>query len=386
MAGHGRAGAKAAVSDPEPFASTTAREQAFRAADRAFVYAAGRGAAGERRLRLAGFNVRLRFAGPELAAILDPAFGHLAAPKQAGAEDLVVTLIDGPFAARAPDAQDAGLDSARSAPGLWLDLGDSTRTLTDFARGRCLQWIPEVAKLPAWAAASPLRACLGQFLASRGRFLLHGAAIGTASGAVLLAAKGGSGKSTSALACLEVALPGMRRLQIAGDDFVVLEPDAREPRVHSFLGTAKIGRAQTALFPSLERLVVRGGPLDSANEKAVLQLFPGAADRLAPVLPLRAIAVPVLALESRESRIEEATRAEVLLALAPSSILLVPGVGQQTLEAISALVSQLPLYRLRIGSDLKGIPAALAGLLASLTAGSEARAPALARLAEPLLA
>jgi hypothetical protein len=355
-------------------------EETLRAADAALATAAARGLAGERRLALAGESVRIRFAGPRLAEILDPAFGHLArcAPPAAGAagDDLTLTMIDGglfgapPIVARHYFGYGEGLEFAPpgepgAAPALCADYGDGALAILDFARRRAVHWVADVARIPAWAAASPFRTLLGLFLAGRGRYLLHGAAIGTPAGAVLLAAKGGSGKSTCALACLDApARPGAPPLSVAGDDFVVLEPDPRAPRVHSLLGTVKIGRAQAALFPGLAGLVARGGgPLDDPAEKAVLRLFPDAAERLALVLPLRAIAVPTLDLAREESRLEPLSRAEAMLALAPSSIFLVRGAGKETLDALAALVARLPCWRLRVGRDVRAIPRAIEALL-----------------------
>jgi hypothetical protein len=355
----------------ESFAET------LRAADSALASPAA-GPVGERRLVVAGVRIRMRFAGPRLTQILDPAFGHLSGrdPPDHGApaDELVVTVIDGglfgppPLAAHHFFGGGQGLRiqlAGEGSPSLCADYGDGGLTILDLERGRCLHWVYEVSKVPGWAAASPLRTPLGLLLARRGRYLLHGAAIGQSSGAVLLAAKGGSGKSTSALACLAAAArPGASRLLMAGDDFVLLEPNPRAPRVHAFFGTAKIDRTHAALFPSLDPLVVRdGGPLDLPGEKAVLRLHPDAADRLAPVLPLRAIAVPALGLGRPESSIEPLTRSGAMLALAPSSIGLVQGAGAETLDAMTRLVAGLPCYRLRIGRDVGGIPLAIEALL-----------------------
>jgi hypothetical protein len=336
---------------------------------------------GERRLVLAGVSIRMRFAGPRLAEILDPAFGHLSRPAPSAgdsgslADDLAVTVIDGglfgppPIAAHHFFGVGQSVELTRPGDGhpssLCGDYGDGALTILDVGRGRCVHWVYEVSKIPAGAAASPLRTPLGLLLATRGRYLLHGAAIGRPSGAVLLAAKGGSGKSTAALACLDAATrPGAPRLLVAGDDFVVLEPDPTVPRVHAFFGTAKIDRTHAALFPGLEPLVARdSGPLDVLGEKAVLRLFPAAADRLARRLPLSAIAVPTLDLDRAESRIEPLSRAGAVLALAPSSIFLVPGTGGETLAAATRLVGGLPCYRLRIGRDVGGIPLAIEALL-----------------------
>jgi hypothetical protein len=344
---------------------------------------------GERRLVMAGISVRMRFAGPRLARILDPAFGHLSLrappPSDRGTptDDLSVTVIDGglfgppPLAAHHFFGGGEGLSLRPpdgGPPSLCGDYGDGGLTILDLGHGRCLHWVYEVSGIPGWAAASPLRTPLGLLLATRGRYLLHGAAIGQPSGAVLLAAKGGSGKSTSALACLEASeRPDASRLLIAGDDFVVLEPDLMSPRVHALFGTAKIGRTHAALFPGLERLVVRdGGPLDVPGEKAVLRLLPDAADRFAQVLPLRAIAVPTLDLDRPESRIEPLSRRGAMLALAPSSIFLVQGSGADTFDAVTRLVAQLPCYCLRIGRDVRGIPLAIESLLAQVAGETSA--------------
>lgn len=350
----------------ESFAET------LRAADAALESPAA-GPDGERRLVVAGLGIRMRFAGPRLARILDPAFGHLS--RRGPADDLAVTVIDGglfgppPLAAHHFFGGGQGLrirQGGEGPPSLCGDYGDGGLTILDLERGHCLHWVYEVSKVPGWAAASPLRTPIGLLLATRDRHLLHGAAVGHASGAVLLAAKGGSGKSTCALACLAAAaVPGAPRFLMAGDDFVVLEPDQAAPRVHALFGTAKIDRAHAALFPALERLVVRdGGPLDAPGEKAVLRLLPDAADRLASVLPLRAIAVPALGLDRPESRIEPLSRSGAMLALAPSSIGLVQGAGAATLDAMTRLVAGLPCYRLRIGRDVHGIPLAIEALLA----------------------
>ena len=389
MAEHRWGRTDAALSPPDLLLESFT--ETLRAADAA-LESPSAGPGGERWFVLAGVSVRMRFAGPRLAQILDPAFGHLSrrAPPPgdpgAPAADLAVTVIDGglfgppPLAAHHFFGGGQGLDLTRPGdggpPSHCADYGDGGLTILDLMRGRCLHWVYEVSKVPGWAAASPLRTPLGLLLATRGRYLLHGAAIGHSSGAVLLAAKGGSGKSTSALSCLDAAAQtGASRLLVAGDDFVVLEPNPAAPRVHAFFGTAKIDRTHAALFPRLERLVARdGGPLDVPGEKAVLRLFPDAADRLAPVLPVRAIAVPTLGLDRPESRIEPLSRAGAMLALAPSSIFLVQGAGAGTFDAVTRLVAGLPCYRLRIGRDVRGIPIAIEALLAQVAGGRPAAA------------
>src|SRR5262249_9687849 len=93
-----RARRTAAVSCPDLLLESFA--ETIRAANAA-LESPSAGPDGDRRLIIAGVRVQLRFAGPRLAQILDPAFGHLSRPAPSPADgaapedDLVVTLIDG---------------------------------------------------------------------------------------------------------------------------------------------------------------------------------------------------------------------------------------------------------------------------------------------------
>jgi hypothetical protein len=62
-------------------------------------------------------------------------------------------------------------------------------------------------------------------------------------------------------------------------------------------------------------------------------------------------------------------RAAVFAALAPSSILQVPGTQAGALRAMARVVSALPCYALELGSRADLIPGVVAGLLADLRGG-----------------
>jgi len=376
---------------------------------------AGAPLAGERRLTLAGLRVRVRYVGPGWAPILDAAYGwcastgtpqpstggDLAEAADGGAEgkapDIALTLLDGEVAGAVPEALRAAVGDARrirfpraggDGASAMCDAGfeapSRSHEVWDGAAGRGLQWVARLADAPAWWAATPLRTLLGWALPAHGRILLHGAGIGRPDGALLLAARGGSGKSTSTLACLAALPRGDSPLRLAGDDCVVLETGARPPRIHALLGTAKIERAHTARFPALAPLVIRdGGPLDDPREKAVLRLALGAGPRFAPSLPLRAIVVPTLGLDRPESRVEPITRGEALLALAPTSLFFVPGSGAASFAAVAATAALLPAFRLRVGNDPSRIPLAIEALLARLAPAVPEAAPADRSSAEP---
>ena len=74
-----------------------------------------------------------------------------------------------------------------------------------------------------------------------GRQLVHAAAVGTDEGALLITGRGGVGKSTTALACLEAGM------QFLGDDYVVVGLDP-EPQVYRLYGSAKLTSNSSSAF------------------------------------------------------------------------------------------------------------------------------------------
>jgi hypothetical protein len=79
--------------------------------------------------------------------------------------------------------------------------------------------------------------------------------------------------------------------------------------------------------------------------------------------PLKAVLLPcVTGLE--DTRLEPASPADALLALAPSTILQLPGAGGAALRLLAAVAARLPCYWLRLGTDLDRAAGAIQDLLA----------------------
>ena len=102
----------------------------------------------------------------------------------------------------------------------------------DPATRLALYWAQAAEHIPPWEIASPLRAILGWWALENDDLLVHGAAVGWAEDGLLLTAQGGSGKSTTALACLQAGL------NYTGDDYVLLSGQA--PDIYSLYNTAKL--------------------------------------------------------------------------------------------------------------------------------------------------
>jgi hypothetical protein len=189
---------------------------------------------------------------------------------------------------------------------------------------------------------------------------VHGGAVGTESGGVLLAGKKGSGKSTSVLACFDSGL------KYASDDYCMVGcPDSKRWQVYSLYNTAKlIGDRDLAKFSALASHV--WNPQRQPNEKATIFLNESFPQKLIPQFPLRAILVPVITGQV-DTRIEPCAEGVALMALGPSSLAQLPASGSLDLNAIAQVVRGSPCFRLKLGTDLTQIPGAICQLLTQLS-------------------
>jgi len=64
--------------------------------------------------------------------------------------------------------------------------------------------------------------------------------------------------------------------------------------------------------------------------------------------------------------LQTATAGAALKALAPSTILQLPGAGQKALRSIAKLLKQVPCYVLELGIDQERIPGVILDLLSRL--------------------
>ena len=112
-------------------------------------------------------------------------------------------------------------------------LGANIHTLSMLDKDRDLgfYWLHQACPLPPYERAAPLRAIFHWWFQDRGFHVLHAGAAGTDGGAVLLAGKGGAGKSTAALACLGAGLSYL------GDDHCLVKQN-QDPCVYSLYNSA----------------------------------------------------------------------------------------------------------------------------------------------------
>ena len=322
--------------------------------------AAARLPAPPQRYRIAGEVVAVH-AGASAAPMLE-AFSALRSSADPGRPALDIFVLDGAADGLAlPDTAIARRDVATPG-GLGAFAGSGVRAFSqpdagvlsvlDEPRRRAYCWLRDVAALPYYEFAAPLRHILQWWMLGRGGALLHSAAIGTGEGGVLIVGPSGSGKSTTALACQEAGLG------FTSDDYVLVAA-GDPPTAHMAYSTAKIVRANLGAHRNYEHHFRN---LSRTDEKPMMFMHEVAPERVLKAFPVRAIVLPVVA-GSSSTRIVRAGAAELLRALAPSSILLFPLAGATAFRRIADLCRSLPCLRAELAADPRDVAAAFARLI-----------------------
>jgi len=323
-----------------------------------------------------GRTVRLRFAGPALVSALTPAIAHVAAAEST-TPDLTVCVWDsastetswpalpwfqysGHVTARGekidnlytPRGDIRGYNNSR----ICAHVGDQLFSVLDLERNLGIYWCRDAAGLPLYERGAPLRSIFHWWFRRRGLQLVHAGAVGTRAGAVLLAGKGGSGKSTTAL----LALTSDDLLYLSDDySLVRVEPS---PRVYTIYNTAKVRPDNLQRVPHLRSALTNADRLES--EKALFFIHQHYADKIVDQLPIRAILLPRV-MGGVDTTLSAASAMDGLTALSLSTLHQLAGSGHEVLTTIQQLVGRVPVHHLNLGTDLTQIPAVISSLLAS---------------------
>ncbi|MGE3074354.1 MAG: hypothetical protein AB7N24_13975 [Dehalococcoidia bacterium] len=321
-------------------------------------------------ITLGPVRVQFEFAGPALLPRLGAPFAHLRAPE--GPADLTI---------RAWDSESTGVALPKELPTAWNVYSQSLPAMSDEGAQRwtyfrpdpgltvfdspsqtATYWVPAASSLTYGDIAGGFRAVIAWSMAERGMQFLHSAAVAAGDRAALIVGSSGSGKSSTALACL------LNGLEYLGDDHCLLELDASPPAVHSIYAAAKLHDAQLLRFPRLHPFVVN--PNRVAPDKGVAILFPDFAELLPASRPLVAVFVPRIA-NVETTTIGPIGPAAALAALAPSTLLQMASADRGGLAAMARLVRRIPCYSLRLGTEQKEIASVIDAFLRSQPAPGE---------------
>lgn len=316
-------------------------------------------------LCIAGRAVQVRYADAGLCGLLGPATRHLRHAHD-GPPALTIDCWSAPGPALATPADWPATGTVHIDDGTVVatwDALDGTLRFYDRASRRAWIRFDSCTTAATLEPAGPFRRILYWWAADNGLQLVHAAAVGHADGGLLLVGRGGSGKSTTSLACLAAGLA------FVGEDSCVIE--AGDPSwVHGLYQSAK-GDARTATLLTTFTDEFTRSTIKVDGESVIY------ADRVCPAgvsrgFPLLGIVVPRLSSHSA-SPLSPIGPAAALRALAPSTLMQVPsGDRGAALTRMASIVRDLPAWELTIGPD----PAAAAESIRHLLEGLHGQASA----------
>jgi len=311
---------------------------------------------------IGGYNIRLRFAGSSLVPIITPALEHLTrSPFKSPALticlwDSVSTGTTMPSSPWSQDDYDARGEVCCYNDGVnyaSFNLAAGALNMLNTEMNLALYWVRDSRHIPYYESGSPLLRILHWWMSKHGRQVIHAGAVGTAHGGVLLAGRGGSGKSNTALSCLN------SKLLYLSDDYCLLSAEP-VPYAYSIYNSGKVDPASLQRHPYLVSAIHNSGSLDS--EKALFYLHRHYPDNIGTGFPIRAIVLPKIT-RVEEPRISKTSPMTALRALAPSTIFQLPSAGPKAFNVIAEVVKKVPCYTLEIGPDLSRVPDIILDLL-----------------------
>jgi len=233
--------------------------------------------------------------------------------------------------------------------------GEDTLNLLDFSRNLGVFWRRDAINVPYYLTGAPLRSILHWWMSNNGRQFIHGAAVGKDSGGVLLIGKGGSGKSTAAISCLN------SDLSYVGDDYCLMSLDP-DPHAYCLYNSAKLNFDHFRRFPHLTPYLHNKHP--SEEDKGLVVLQRHMPEKLISGFKIKAVLLPQV-LGNTQSRIYKTSAASALAALAPSTMFQLTRNRELSFRRITQLVKSVPAFVLESGTDIESIPREIESLLES---------------------
>lgn len=312
-----------------------------------------------RSLLLAGQAVQMHFAGDALMPRLLPALEHLPATTAMPALEVFLFDSDSTGAALSDAPTDAfpleeeGWSFSDGTHDVVWNPYFATLTMLDRAEGEGYFWTRRAEDVSYHETSFPLRPLWQWWFAGFGYQLAHAAAVAHARGAAVFVGASGAGKSTIALACLESPLCYL------GDDFLLLRA-APTPHVYALYSSAKLHADHWRMFAHLQGAVQNRERLDT--EKALMFVHTAFPDKLCAHAEARVLVLPRV-VGTGKTYVQPIHKAQVLRALAVSTLFLLPGTGGAAFETLAQFARGLPCFELVLGQDLTEIPIVVQRLL-----------------------
>ncbi|MGH7801956.1 MAG: serine kinase [Thermodesulfobacteriota bacterium] len=316
----------------------------------------------QRFYEIGGLTIRLCFANPKLIPYITPALTHLAIVPVSD-PSLTIFLFDSnstnseiptlPWHEDKYKRRGEIFEFTNERIHISYQWGTQALSFLDKEQSIAIYWISDSKQIPYWDTGAPLLSTLHLWFGEKGLQMVHGGAVGMPEGGVLLVGKGGSGKSTSALSCLN------SELFYAGDDYVLVAHHP-VPTAHSVYCTGKVNSNDVEKFQFLYLALSNPDRLD--EEKALYFLNDKFPKKITLSFPIRAILIPRITDESK-THLELASAKDALTALVPSTIIQMPYAGKKACEIMTKIAEDVPCYYLNLDTDLGNIPRVILSLL-----------------------
>jgi GT2 family glycosyltransferase len=314
----------------------------------------------EHQIELAGIHICLRFAGPALERQLMPALSHRIVTADTlptmtihvWDSESTGVVLSGPPVEKYCLSERGDIwtfDSRRYRSA--FHYSEFSLNLMDLVSGQAVFWVNSANKLAYWTIASPFRTLFHWCAEQHGAQLVHAAAVGIDGKGALITGRGGVGKSSTALTCVEAGF------DYVGDDYVLLTIDGGT-RAHSIYRTAKVERQDVARYPRLadgpEYRIANAGD----NAKAVLYL----SDCLVNSVSIAAVLSPQIG-QADSACVEPVDSNYLLGAASYTTVAQLPHAGPQTTAFLEKMLHQTPGRKLVLGRDRGSAATVLRALL-----------------------
>lgn len=321
----------------------------------------------EKQIRLAGFTIRLRFAGVEMVQHMIPAISHLLIDIDKKKSDYIINIWDsrssGTEIPNAPCSIDdfqirgeiSGLKSDRFETAYFTHA--RMLSVLDHYENVGIVCCMDHFRIPAFELACPFRGIFSWILRRNKITMVHAASVGTSDGYVLIGGYSGAGKSSTALRCL------IGGLDYLGDDITAISVQNRLPKVHSVYSSGKTLSADLYKFSPLNSS--RYSHFEEEYEKEIFFLNPSFADQLCEMGHLCAVVIPHQD-PSLEIGIQPLSIAKAINIIGSSTQKLLPDAGNEIIDVLSSILHIVPCYQFNLGNDPDKIASTLTKLILKL--------------------
>ncbi len=307
--------------------------------------------------RFAGFIVRIRCVGSKLSPIHEKVFQHLMLEDANISEnnfDLTVDLWDQketkfpcPIDLISEESIKFRTVTTSTDSRIVADQDMDTSLFLDRKDKRIIASFISADKMNNYDLSKPFNRLLALWYRDMNVEVIHSSMISKNRKGVLFLGNGGSGKTTSALSCLN---DGFNYL---GDDHIGLTETSDTFVGYSLYASALIYKNHFRQFPQLQKFELQKNMRE--DEKSIIYFSNSYLNKIDIYAEITVLLLPKV-VDSKNTSFRKAGKSETFLAGAPSSLRLQISPNKKAFETIYQLVDRTPSYWIDVGKDLDEIP------------------------------